>query len=78
MVWDDLREVITPTYTGMGISIKDIVCTTIDEDGNIVRKDRFENSFDNLDVYLSNFSENDIFVMESIEDKANSSVKDEE
>jgi len=33
--------------------------------GNIVRKDKFENSFDNLDKYLSNFSHRDSFVMES-------------
>jgi hypothetical protein len=49
----------------MDISIKEIVCTTIDEHGNIVRKDKFENSFDNLDKYLSNFSHRDSFVMES-------------
>ena len=49
----------------MDISIKEIVCTTIDEHGNIVRKDKFENRFDNLDKYLSNFSHRDSFVMES-------------
>jgi hypothetical protein len=40
----------------MNISLKEIMCTTIDEYGNIVRKDRFEKSFDNLDTYLANFS----------------------
>ena len=50
-----------PTYTGMDISIKEIVCTIIDENGNIVRKDRFEK----LDEFLRNFSEGDSFVMES-------------
>jgi len=49
----------------MDISIKGIECTTIDEYGNIVRKDRFENRFDNIDRYLSNFSQRDSFVMES-------------
>ncbi len=45
----------------MDISIKEIVCTTIDENGRIVRKDRFEK----LDEFLRNFSEGDSFVMES-------------
>jgi hypothetical protein len=49
----------------MDISIKEIVCTTIDEHGNIVRKDKFENRFDNIDKYLRNFSHRDSFVMES-------------
>ena len=49
----------------MDISIKEIVCTTIDEHGNIVGKDKFENRFDNIDKYLSNFSHRDSFVMES-------------
>jgi len=49
----------------MDISIKEIVCTTIDEFGNIVIKDNFENRFDNIDKYLSNFSHRDSFVMES-------------
>ncbi len=49
----------------MDISIKEIVCTTIDENGRIVRKDRFENGFEKLDEFLSNFSEGDSFVMES-------------
>jgi len=48
----------------MDISIKEIVCTTIDEYCNIVRKDKFENRFDNIDKYLSNFSHRDSFVME--------------
>jgi len=47
----------------MDISIKEIVCTTIDEHGNIVRKDKFGNRFDNIDKYLSNFSHRDSFVM---------------
>ena len=45
----------------MDISIREIVCTTIDENGRIVRKDRFEK----LDEFLRNFSEGDSFVMES-------------
>ena len=49
----------------MDIPIKGIVCTTIDEHGNIVRKDKFENRFDNLDKCLSNFSHRDSFAMES-------------
>jgi len=49
----------------MDISIKDIVCTTIDECGNIIRKDKFGNRFDNIDKYFSNFSQRDSFVMES-------------
>jgi len=48
----------------MDISIKEIVCTTIDEYGNIVRNYKFENRFDNIDKYLSNFSHRDSFVME--------------
>ena len=51
--------------TGMDISIKESVCTTIDEYCNIVRKDKFENRFDNIYKYLSNFSHGDSFVMES-------------
>ena len=49
----------------MDISIKEIVCNKIDEYGNIVRKDKFENRFDNIDKYLSNFSHGDSFAMES-------------
>ena len=49
----------------MDISIKEIVCTTIDENGRIVRKDTFENRFEKLDEFLRNFSEGDSFVMES-------------
>ena len=49
----------------MDISTKDIVCTTIGEDGNVVRKDKFENRFDELEKYLGNFSSEDSFVMES-------------
>ncbi len=52
-------------YNGMDISTKDIVCTTIGEDGNVVRKDKFENRFDELEKYLGNFSSEDSFVMES-------------
>ena len=49
----------------MDIHSKIIVCTTLDEDGEIVRKDSFENSFDKMQEYLSKFHEGDIFVMES-------------
>lgn len=49
----------------MDIHSKIIVCTTLDADGNIVRKDSFENSFDRLQEYLSGFHEGDRFVMES-------------
>ena len=37
----------------MDIHSKIIVCTTLDENGNVVRKDRFENSFEKLEVYIS-------------------------
>ena len=49
----------------MDISIKEIVCTTIDEKGNVIRKEKFENTFENLDAFLKNFSHEDSFVMES-------------
>ena len=49
----------------MDIHSKIIVCTTLDENGNVVRKDRFENSFENLEAYLSVFQKGDSFVMES-------------
>ena len=48
-----------------GIHSKIIVCTTLDENGNVVRKDRFENSFEKLEEYLSAFQKGDSFVMES-------------
>ena len=51
-----------PTYTGMDIHSKIIVCTTLDENGNVVRKDKFENSFENLEEYLSAFNKGDRFV----------------
>ena len=35
----------------MDISIKEIVCTTIDENGRIVRKDTLENRFEKLDEF---------------------------
>ena len=54
-----------PTYTGMDIHSKIIVCITLDEDGKVVRKDSFENSFDRLNEYISQFHEGDKFVMES-------------
>ncbi len=49
----------------MDISTKEIVCTSLDEDGNVVRKDRFENRFEKMEEYLKNFSDGDSFVMES-------------
>ena len=49
----------------MDISTKSIVCTTLDENGNIVRKDDLENSFGKLGEFLDNFSPGDRFVMES-------------
>ena len=49
----------------MDIQSKIIVCTTLDENGNVVRKDRFENSFKNLEEYLSVFRKGDSFIMES-------------
>ena len=49
----------------MDISTKSIVCTTLDENGSIVRKDDIENSFGKLGEFLDNFSPGDSFVMES-------------
>ena len=49
----------------MDIHSKIIVCTTLDESGSTVRKDSFDNSFDRLEEYLSNFNAGDKFVMES-------------
>ncbi|MEM3905981.1 MAG: hypothetical protein QXZ17_03795 [Nitrososphaerota archaeon] len=49
----------------MDVSIKDIVTTTIGENGNIVRKDKFANRFDQLEKYLINFSCDGVFVIES-------------
>jgi transposase len=49
----------------MDIHSKIIVCTTLDADGKVVRKDSFENSFDRLNEYISQFHEGDKFVMES-------------
>ena len=49
----------------MDISTKSIVCTTLDENGNIVRKDNIENSFEKLGEFLDSFSPGDSFVMES-------------
>ena len=51
----------------MDIHSKIIVCTTLDESGSTVRKDSFDNSFDRLEEYLSNFNVGDKFVMESTE-----------
>lgn len=59
LTWDD------PPYAGIDIHSKIIECTTLDEDGKIVRKDRFENSFSALEKYISQFHEGDIFVMQS-------------
>ena len=60
-----LGQKIIFTQSRMDISTKEIVCTTIGENGKIVRKDRVENSFEKLDEFLRNFSEGDSFVMES-------------
>ena len=49
----------------MDIHSKIIVCTPLNGDGKVVRKDSFENSFDKLQEYLSQFHEEDTFVMES-------------
>ena len=49
----------------MDISTKNIVCTTLDENGNVVRKDDVANSFEKLGEFLDNFSPGDNFVMES-------------
>ena len=53
-----------PAYNGMDISTKSIVCTTLDENGNIVRKDSIENSFEKFGEFLGSFSPGDSFVME--------------
>ena len=42
-------------YAGMDISTKNIVCTTLDENGNVVRKDDVANSFEKLGEFLDNF-----------------------
>ncbi|MEM3193215.1 MAG: hypothetical protein QW292_14245 [Candidatus Parvarchaeota archaeon] len=42
-----------------------MVTTTIGENGNIVRKDKFANRFNELEKYLGDFLYKDIFVMES-------------
>ena len=52
-------------YRGMDNSAKNIVCTTLDENVNIVRKDNLENSFDKLGELLDRFSPGDSFVMDS-------------
>ena len=49
----------------MDISTKSIVCTTLDEDGNIVRKDNIENSFGKVGEFMDNFSLGGRFVIES-------------
>ena len=49
----------------MDISAKSIVCTTLDRDGSIVRKDDIENSFGRLGEFLDSFAPGDKFVMES-------------
>ena len=49
----------------MDISTKSIVRTTLDENGNIVRKDSIGNSFDKLGEFLGSFSPGDSFVMKS-------------
>ena len=41
-----------PMYTGNDIHSKIIVCTTLDVDEKVVRKDSFENSFDKLQENL--------------------------
>jgi hypothetical protein len=46
-----------------GLYTQNIVCTTLGVDGKVVRKDSFENSFDGLQEYLSQFHEEDAFVM---------------
>lgn len=52
-------------YVGIDIHTKIIFCTVIDEGGSVARKDKSANSFKELDEFLSNFSTNDSFVMES-------------
>ena len=49
----------------MGISTKNIVCTALDENGNVVRGDDIANSFEKLGEFPENFSPRDRFVMES-------------
>jgi hypothetical protein len=39
----------------MDVSAKSIVCTTLDENGNTVRKDSIENSFEKLGGFLDRF-----------------------
>ena len=63
-----LNREITTTYCYCGPSGKwddhaftrrdihsNIVCTTLGVDGRVVRKDSFDNSFDGLQEYLSQF-----------------------
>ncbi|QRF76191.1 hypothetical protein Thermo_01708 [Thermoplasmatales archaeon] len=64
-MWDHRLGGDDPTYTGMDISTKSIACTTLDDEGMVVRKDEVENSFEKLGEFLENFSPGDRFVMES-------------
>ncbi|MGC8505768.1 MAG: hypothetical protein ACP5NK_03560 [Thermoplasmata archaeon] len=53
---------------------KSIVCTTLDRDGRIVRRDDMENSFEKLREFLGSFPPGDRFVMESTEDQTHRSL----
>ena len=64
-MWDHRKLGDDPTYTGVDISTKSIVCKTLDENGSIVRKDNLENSFEKLREFLDSFLSGDNFVMES-------------
>ena len=65
LLWDHRKLGDDPAYTGMELSAKSIVCTTLNENGNTVKKDSIENSFEKLGEFLNNFSPGDKFVMES-------------
>jgi hypothetical protein len=48
----------------MGISTKNIVCTALDENGNVVSVDDIANSFEKLGEFLDIFCPRDRFVMD--------------
>jgi len=62
LLWDNHLMRQSHVYRN-GYWIKKFVCTTLDANGSIVRKDSFGNTFEELGTYLSKFHEGGQFIM---------------
>jgi len=52
-------------YVGLDIHTKNIVYTTLSEEGNVKMRGKIVNDIEDIVEFLRNFKDGDLFVMES-------------